>query len=96
VLSEGLDFTALCYVVSHFVVLLVVGSRPPHFECFYTIRHNHPVGLLYTRDQLVAEAATSQHNNKKMNIQHSCGFRTGDCNILTGAELQTDCTGAGY
>jgi hypothetical protein len=52
-----------------------------------TIRHNQPVGLLETSDQLVTEAATcTTHNNKETKIQPSAGFETA---IPTAVRAQT-------
>jgi hypothetical protein len=56
------------------------GPRPPRFEVSrsYTIRHTHTqlVGLFWTSDQLVVEAATyTTHNKHKRRISMpSAGF----------------------
>ena len=54
----------------------------------HKIRHNHPVRLFETRDQLVAETATcTTHDSKETNIQPLRLFRNGDSNNRAGEDL---------
>jgi len=46
--------------------------------------HTHPVGLLWTRDQLVAEAATYTTRNKKGNIHDFNKIQTRDPSTYDG------------
>jgi hypothetical protein len=51
----------------------------------HTIRHTHPIGLLLTSDQLIAEVATYTTQNKH---KERCGIRTRDTSNQKAADLR--------
>jgi hypothetical protein len=64
-----------------------IGSGPPCLLMFLDNKHIHTVGLFWTSDKLVAEAATYTTHNKKQetNIHAPCGIRTRNPSINQAA-----------
>ena len=70
----------------------LLGPSPPNCEASrshtFTHIHTHPIGLLWTSDQLVAEAATyTTQQTQKTNIHALSRIRTSDRSNRAAAEL---------
>jgi hypothetical protein len=74
-----------------------IGPRLPLFEVSksHTLRHTHPVGILWTSDQLVAEAATyTTQQTQETNFHALSGIRTRDPSNRAAADVR--CIPHGY
>jgi len=53
---------------------LGLGGLVGEVAVWHSVRHTHPVGLLWTSEQLVAEAATTHHTTNTRD-EHACPQR---------------------
>jgi hypothetical protein len=74
-----------------------LGPRPPPCEVSRSHTHTHPVGILWTSDQLAANAATYKIHNKhkRLTSMSLVGFEPAIPAVIRLQTYALDCTATG-